>query len=153
MTMEFFKQNSHKICWIWIFLELDDHRIFIKFFKDSDQNSNLSIQPFRWLWNSSRIRWPQNSHIIFQGFWSENWGALWVGIGGCEYWWVFQDFGLNARKENSNPKKRERELYSRLKSSVGCWAHHDILRGLKNLCDNLSIIGVPYLSIVILFVP
>ena len=30
-----------------IFQELDDHRICIKFLKDSDQNSNLSIQPFR----------------------------------------------------------------------------------------------------------
>ena len=89
------------------FSELDDHRIFIKLFKDSDQNSNLSIQPFRWLWNSSRIRWPQNSHIKV----SKN-------IGGCVggYRCVCQDFGLNARrKENLNPKKRERELYSRLK--------------------------------------
>ena len=106
------------------FLELDDHRIFIKFFKDSDQNSNLSIQPFRWLWNSSIIRWPQNSHIRFQGFWSEYWGALWVGIGGCEYWCVFQDFGLNARKENLNPKKRERELYSRLKRTKSILSVH-----------------------------
>ena len=29
------------------FQELDDHRNCVKFFKDSDQNSNLSIKLFR----------------------------------------------------------------------------------------------------------
>ena len=33
----------------------------------------------------------------------------------------FQDFGLNARrKENLNPKKRKRVLYSRLKTQNTC---------------------------------
>ena len=31
----------------------------------------LSIQKFRWLSNSSRLRWPQNSFEILQGFWSD----------------------------------------------------------------------------------
>ena len=41
------------------FLEVDDHRIRIKFFKDSDQNTNLGIQIFIWWWNS---------YVRFQGF-------------------------------------------------------------------------------------
>ena len=31
----------------------------------------LSIQKFRWLSNSSRLKWPQNSFEILQGFWSD----------------------------------------------------------------------------------
>ena len=31
----------------------------------------LSIQKFRWMSNSSRLRWPQNSSEILQGFWSD----------------------------------------------------------------------------------
>ena len=31
----------------------------------------LSIQKCRWLSNSSRLRWPQNSLKILQGFWSD----------------------------------------------------------------------------------
>ena len=35
--------------------------------------ASLIIQQFRWLWNSTRIRWPQNCHENFQWFQSEFW--------------------------------------------------------------------------------
>ena len=33
--------------------------------------ASLSIQQFKWLSNSSKARWPQNSYKILLGFWSE----------------------------------------------------------------------------------
>ena len=33
--------------------------------------ASLNIQQFRWLLNSSKIRWPQNSCKVHLGFWSE----------------------------------------------------------------------------------
>ena len=54
--------------------------------------------------------------LDFKDF-DQNFGAVWVGIGAVSID-VFVKIlvSMQGRKENLNPKKRERELYSRLKS-------------------------------------
>ena len=84
-------------------------------------------------YSDQKIRWPFNSYEILKGwsiFWSENQMNAefldfeWHIFKCTRYkltWYlkeleVYQDFDLSTgRKENLNPKKRERELYSRLK--------------------------------------
>ena len=61
----YFDQNYFKL--------LDDHGILVKFFKNFNQNSGG--QQFRWLWTSSKNRWPQNSCEILPGF-DQNSGCL-----------------------------------------------------------------------------
>ena len=75
----------------WILQELDDHGILVKFFQDLIRI--LVASQFRWLLNSSRVRWPQNSYEILQGFWSEFWNwwlwnsYIWFQGFWSEFWW------------------------------------------------------------------
>jgi hypothetical protein len=66
-----------------ILQELDDHRIIMKLSRDFDQNSYENLKGF-WSELSSKIRWPQNSYIIFQEFLiriplsDKNWHNCWL---------------------------------------------------------------------------
>ena len=58
--------------------KLDDHGILVKFQRNFDQNSFQGLNDYGilqgfWSLLFSRIRWPQNSFEILQGFRSEFW--------------------------------------------------------------------------------
>ena len=63
-------QNSGILEFVWPIFQsenqLADHWILPRILVDW-----LSIQKFRWLSNSSQLRWPQNYFEILQGFWSD----------------------------------------------------------------------------------
>ena len=92
-----------------ILQELDDHGILVKFFQDLIRI--LVASQFRWQLNSSRVRWPQNSCEIIQGFWSEFWWPAIVSNNSDDYEILqelddhgilvifFQDFNQNYFQE------------------------------------------------------